>query len=140
MSTKIPSHLNQLPHSHAKFCGIIAEKLIAMISSNNGKCASKPQMVKKTTSLTQQTTTSIQLNRCISKGNSSFKLSDTPTLCVPELLKPSQIMCQLGNTASGSSQMNSLVVHAMTTLSRPEGIYFMNAKDSMGTGTLEEIH
>jgi len=73
------------------------------------------------------------------KGDPGFKLSDTPTLCVPELLEPSQIMHQLGNTASGSFQTNSLVVHATTTLLRPEGIYFMNAKDSMSTGTLGEI-
>ena len=58
---------------------------------------------------------------------------------VPELLELSQIMRQLGNTTSGSFQMNSLVVHATTTLLRPEGIYFMNAKDSMSTGTLGEI-
>ena len=48
-------------------------------------------------------------------------------------------MRQLGNTTSGSFQMNSLVVHAMNTLLRLEGIYFMNAKDSMSTGTLGEI-
>jgi len=83
--------------------------------------------------------TSIQLNRRTLKGDPGSKLSDTPTLCVPELLKPSQIMCQLGNTTSGSFQMNSLVVYATTTLLRPEGIYFMNAKDSMSTGTLGEI-
>jgi len=49
-------------------------------------------------------------------------------------------MCQLGNTTSGSSQTNISVVHAMITLLRPEGIYYMNAKDLMGTGTLGEIY
>ena len=83
--------------------------------------------------------TSIQSNRHTSKGDYGFKLSVTPTLCAPELLEPSPIMRQLGNTASGSSQTNISVVHAMITLLRPEGIYYMNAKDSMGTGTLGEI-
>jgi len=48
-------------------------------------------------------------------------------------------MRQLGNTASGSSQTNSSVVLAISTLSRPEGIYFMNAEDSTSIGTQGEI-
>ena len=83
--------------------------------------------------------TSIQLNHCTSKGDHGFKLSATPTLCVTELLEPSPIMRQLGNTTSGSSQMNISVVHAMITLLRPDSIYYMNAKGSIGTGTLGEI-
>ena len=83
--------------------------------------------------------TSIQLNRHISKGDYGFKLLDTPTLCALELLEPSPIMHQLGNTTSGSSQTNISVVYATIILSRPKGIYYMNAEDSMGTGTLGEI-
>jgi len=49
-------------------------------------------------------------------------------------------MCQLGSTALGSSQTKISVVHAMDTLSKLKDIYSMNAKDSMGTGTLGEIH
>jgi len=36
--------------------------------------------------------------------------------------------------------MKILNVHTTNTLSKPEGIYFMNAEDLMGTGTLEDIH
>jgi len=52
MSTRIPSCSYQLPYFLAKLRGIFARKLIAMISSNNGKCVSKPQMVKEITSWT----------------------------------------------------------------------------------------
>jgi len=52
MSTRIPSHSNQLPYFLTKLHGIFARKLIAIISPNNGKCASKPQMVKEITSWT----------------------------------------------------------------------------------------
>jgi len=47
MSTRIPSCSNQLPYFLAKLHGIFARKLIAMILSINGKCASKSQMVKE---------------------------------------------------------------------------------------------
>ena len=50
MSTKIPSHSNQLLYSLAKSHGIIAENELATILSINGKCNSKPQTVKKITS------------------------------------------------------------------------------------------
>ena len=48
-------------------------------------------------------------------------------------------MHQLGSSTLGSSQMKTLNIHAMNTLLKLEGIYSMNAKDLMGTGTLEEI-
>ena len=83
--------------------------------------------------------TSIQSNHHISEGDHGFKLSATPTLCAPMLLEPSPIMRQLGNTTSGSSQMNISVVHAMNTLSRLEDTFYMSVEDSMGTGTLREI-
>ena len=51
-STKIPSRLNQLLFPLAKFCGIFTRKAIATLSSSNGKCTSKPQMVKEITFLT----------------------------------------------------------------------------------------
>ena len=48
-------------------------------------------------------------------------------------------MCQLGSIALGSSQTKIIVVYATNTLSKLEGIYSMNAEDSMGIGTLGEI-
>jgi len=46
----------------------------------------------------------------------------------------------LGSIALGSSQTKISVVHAMNTLLKLEGIYSMNAEDSIGIGTLGEIH
>ena len=73
------------------------------------------------------------------KGGLCSKLSGIPILCVPELLEPLPIMCQLGSIVLGSSQTKISVVHATNTLLKLEGIYSMNAEDSMGTGTLGEI-
>ena len=139
MSTRIPSRSNQLLYFLAKLCGIFARKLIAMISSNNGKCTSKPQTVKEITSWTYQTTTSIQSNHHTLKRDHGFKLLGTPILCAPELYEPLPIMHQLGSTTLGSSQMKISIVYATNTLSKLEGIYSMNAEDSIGTGTLGEI-
>jgi len=47
--TRIPSCSNQLLYFLAKLCEIFARKLIVMILPNNGKCTSKPQMVKEIT-------------------------------------------------------------------------------------------
>jgi len=79
------------------------------------------------------------LNCHTSKGDRGSKLSGTPIPCAPELLKPSPIMRQLGSIALGSSQTKISVVYAMNILLKLEGIYSMNAEDSMGTGTLGEI-
>ena len=84
--------------------------------------------------------TSIQLNYRTSREDHGFKHLGTPILCAPELHEPSPIMCQLGSSALGSSQTKILVVYATNTLSKWEGIYFMNIEDSMGTRTLGEIH
>ena len=81
----------------------------------------------------------IPSNLTTKKAVLGSKPLDVLIRCVPTQLEPLQTMLQLANIGCNSFLAWIFCVHVQTILSKLEDTFSTNAKDSLGTGTQEEI-